>query len=218
MIAGSGQPMKRLPAMLLSLTLCVGRAQMAPPPNTLTTAEKNDGFELLFDGTSMSRFDVREGQKIWAVVDGAIKSNSAEGAGNLLSQDDFANFVLKAEFRAGPGIHAHILLRQARGRSGGYELQIKDKDPRQTANGYLTASLVNVGRAPADATIRPGQWNSVEITMDGTHMMVIYNGRKVVDGHDSKRSAGAIALSLATPADAPGENIEFRNLKVKRLP
>ena len=64
----------------------------------------------------------------------------------------------------------------------------------------------------------PGQWNTVEITMDGTHMTVIYNGRKVVDGHDSRRSSGCIALDLAQPAEAPDANIEFRNLKIKRLP
>jgi hypothetical protein len=204
--------LKRLSILLLSVGLCAG-AQ-----NTLTSTEAAEGYQLLFDGKSMSKFDVPEGQKIWSVVDGAIKSNSSAGAGNLLSKEDFANLILKAEFRADPDIHAHILLRKGRGRSGGYELQIKDKDPKQTAHGYLTASIPNVARAPADAKILPGQWNSLEITMDGTHMVVVYNGRKVVDASDSKLSSGAIALSLATPEDAPGENIEFRNLKVKRLP
>jgi hypothetical protein len=199
--------------LLLSMSLGAALAQ-----NTLTPQEAAEGFQLLFDGKSMSKFDVHEGQKIWSVVDGAIKSDSSAGAGNLLSKEDFANFVLKAEFRADPGIHAHILLRKGRGRSGGYELQIKDKDPKQTAHGYLTASIPNVARAPADSKILPGQWNSLEITMDGTHMVVVYNGRKAVDANDSKLSSGAIALSLATPEDAPGENIEFRNLKVKRLP
>ena len=201
----------------LSLLLSLGLSA-APAPNTLTSAETNDGFQLLFDGKSMSKFEAPEGQKVWSVVNGSIKSNSNAGAGNLLTKEDFANFILKAEFRADPDIHAHILLRKGRGRSGGYELQIKDKDPKQTAHGYLTASIPQVARAPADAKNLPGQWNSLEITMDGTHMMVVYNGRKVVDAEDSKLSSGAIALSLATPEDAPGENIEFRNLKVKRLP
>ena len=170
----------------------------------------------------MDKFDVHEGQKVWSVVDGAIKSNSAAGAGNLLSKEDFTNFILKAEFRADPEIHAHILLRKGRGpgkaKSGGYELQIKDKDPNQTAHGFLTASIPQVATAPVGTKILPG-WNSLEITMDGTHMVVVYNGKKVVDGNDSKRrGAGAIALSLATPEDAPGENIAFRGLKVKRLP
>jgi hypothetical protein len=205
--------MKRLSMLFLSVGMCGGWAQ-----NTLTPTEAHAGFQLLFDGKSMSKFDVRDGQKVWSVVDGAIKSNSNAGAGNLLSKEDFANFILKAEFRADPDIHAHILLRKGRGKSGGYELQIKDKDPKQTAHGFLTASIPQVAAAPADAKILPGQWNSLKITMDGAHMVVIYNGRKVVDASDSKSTSGAIALSLATPEDAPGENIEFRNLKVKRLP
>jgi hypothetical protein len=207
--------MKLLP-MLLIAGLCAAGTE-----NTLTPKEQSDGFELLFDGRSMDKFDVHEGQKVWSVVDGAIKSNSAAGAGNVLSKEDFANFILKAEFRADPDIHAHILLRKGRGpgkgKSGGYELQIKDKDPNQTAHGFLTASIPQVAAAPVGTKILPG-WNSLVITMDGTHMVVVYNGKKVVDANDSKLSSGAIALSLATPEDAPGENIAFRSLKVKRLP
>ena len=152
---------------------------------------------------------IRLDQKVWTVVDGAIKSNARQGAARILTKEEFANFVLKAEFRADPEIHAHILLRQPRpgagGRGGaGYELQIRDKDPSPRPDGsFLTASLVNVGRAPADAKILPGRWNSVEVTMDGAHMMVTYNGRKVVDGQDSRRSTGCIALDLATPNEAP---------------
>ncbi len=208
--------MKRLPPMLLLLGLSAAWAQ-----NTLTSEERAEGFKLLFDGRSMDKFEVPEGQQLWSVVAGAIKSNSAAGTGNLLTKEDFANFILKAEFRASPDIHAHILLRKGRGggkgKSAGYELQIKDKDPNQTAHGFLTASIPQVAAAPPGTKILPG-WNSLEITMDATHMVVIYNGKKVVDAHDSKLSAGAIALSLATPEDAPGAKIEFRSLKIKRLP
>jgi hypothetical protein len=47
---------------------------------------------------------------------------------------------------------------------------------------------------------------------------VIYNGEKTVDVNDSRYTSGLISLDLATPDDAPGENIAFRNLKIKRLP
>src|ERR1700720_2212004 len=122
--------------LLLTVGLCAAWAQ-----NTLTPKEAEEGFQLLFDGKSMSKFDVHEGQKVWSVVNGSIKSNSNAGAGNLLTKEDFANFILKAEFRADADIHAHILLRKGRGKSGGYELKIKDEDPKQTAHAYLTASI-----------------------------------------------------------------------------
>ena len=216
--------MRLLFAVLLTGAVSIHWAQKGIPPNRLDPEEQKEGFVLLFDGKSMDKWDVRDDQKVWSVVDGAIKSNAKQGAGRVLTKEEFANFVLKAEFRAHPDIHCHILLRQPRpgagGRGGaGYELQIRDKDPAPRADGsFLTASLVNVGRAPADAKILPGQWNRVEITMDGTHMMVTYNGKKVVDGHDSRRASGCIALDLAQPNEAPDADIEFRNLKIKRLP
>jgi hypothetical protein len=215
--------MKLLFVMLLSGAVSLQWAQRESLPNALSPGEQKEGFILLFDGKSLDKWDTGVDQKVWAIVDGAIKSNARQGAGRILTKEEFANFVLKAEFRADPDIHSHILLRQpwpGAGRGGaGYELQIRDKDPSPRPDGsFLTASLVNVGRAPVDAKILPGRWNSVEITMDGAHMMVTYNGRKVVDGQDSRRASGCIALDLATPNEAPDANIEFRNLKIKRLP
>jgi hypothetical protein len=223
------------------IALCVGWAQNELVPNTLTAEEQKEGFQLLFDGKSMEKWEAPLAQDVWALADGAIRSNSrAATAGRtmLLTKEDFDNFVLKAEFRAPADIHAHIFLRQPRrrprpaGEGGagaatktgpaeppGYELQIRDKDPAPLKDGsFLTGSIVNVERAPADAKVIPGQWNALEVTMNRDHMTVIYNGRKVVDARDSRRSSGAISLHLAAPEEALGSEIEFRNLKIKRLP
>ncbi len=105
-----------------------------------------------------------------------------------------------------------------KGGGQGYEVQIRDKDPgHYTGGSYLTASLVNVQKAPADAKIRNGEWNTFDITADGDHFVIVYNGQKVVDAHDSKLANGAIGLQWAHPEDAPGTKIEFRNIRVKRL-
>jgi len=232
--------MTRVLAVVM-MALCVGWAQNESIPNTLTKEEQNEGFQLLFDGKSMEKWEVSSARAVWAIADGAIKSNSraaSAGATMLLTKEDFDNFVLKAEFRAPADIHAHIFLRQPRrrprpvGEGGasagakreaaeppGYELQIRDKDTVPLKDGsFLTGSIVNVARAPADAKVIPGQWNALEVTMDRDHMVVIYNGRKVVDAHDSRRSSGAVSLHLAEPDKAPGSEIEFRNLRIKRLP
>jgi hypothetical protein len=232
--------MKRVLATVM-LALCVGWAQNKSIPNTLTTEEQTEGFQLLFDGKSMEKWEVPSAQEVWAIADGAIRSNSraaSAGATMLRTKEDFDNFVLKAEFRAPADIHAHIFLRQPRrrprpaGEGGageatktgqaeppGYELQIRDKDPVPLKDGsFLTGSIVNVQRAPADAKVIPDQWNALEVTMNRDHMVVIYNGRKVVDAHDSRRSSGAISLHLAEPDKAPGSEIEFRNLRIKHLP
>ena len=46
---------------------------------------------------------------------------------------------------------------------------------------------------------------------------LLYNGKKVVDVRDSRRSTGGIGLQSAHPEDPAGAFVEFRNLKIKRL-
>jgi prolyl-tRNA editing enzyme YbaK/EbsC (Cys-tRNA(Pro) deacylase) len=82
-------------------------------------------------------------------------------------------------------------------------------------DGHKSASQPNT--LTSQETIIPGQWNTLEATANGDHFVIIYNGRQVVDTHDSKRAAGAIGLQLAHPEDAREATIEFRNLKVRRL-
>ena len=42
------------------------------------------------------------------------------------------------------------------------------------------------------------QWNSYDITADGDHFVVVLNGKKVLDGTDSKHSAGVVGLQYNT--------------------
>ena len=193
--------------------------QSASAPNTLTPAEQKDGYELLFDGQTLSKFNVPAGQeKVWRVVNGVIRNEQAAPGQTLLTKEDFADFVVKAEFRAHPAVNSALMLRQGRPQPAGYELQIRDKVlTDRTGGSYLTGSIVNVQNAPEGTKIVPGQWNSFEATLQGDHIVVMYNGKKVVDVHDKRRSTGAIGLQSAHPEDPAGAFIEFRNLKIKRL-
>ena len=230
--------MRRLFMVLLMLGLCAawgqGEKKGSAAPNTMTANEQKDGWILLFDGKSLDAWNVTpELAKVWRVVDGGIKCDSSAAGGTLLSKKDFADFILRAEFRADPNINSGIMIRNPRlrtvaagekkkkggGDSQGYEVQIRDKNPgRYSGGSYLTGSLVNVAKAPETAKIKPGEWNTFEITAQGDHFVIIYNGVKVVDAYDSRLTNGAIGLQLAHPEDARGADIEFRNLKVKRLP
>jgi hypothetical protein len=193
--------------------------QNATAPNTLTAPEQKDGFELLFDGRSLAKFVVPPDQeKVWRVVNGVIRNEQAMPGATLLTKDDFSDFVLKAEFRAHPAVNSALMLRQGRPQPAGYELQIRDKLlTDRTGGSFLTGSIVNVQNAPEGTKIIPGQWNSFEVTLRGDHILVLYNGAKVVDVRDARRATGAIGLQSAHPEDPAGAFVEFRNLKIKRL-
>ena len=194
-------------------------AQQGGAPNTLSAAEQKDGFELLFDGKTLDKFIVPVDQvKVWRVVNGVIRNEQAAPGATILTKEDFGNFVVRAEFRAHPAVNSALMLRQGRPQPAGYELQIRDKLlTDRTGGSYLTGSIVNVQNAPEGTKIIPEQWSTFEATLTGDHIVVLYNGKKVVDVHDSRRTTGAIGLQSAHPEDPAGAFIEFRNLRIKRL-
>jgi hypothetical protein len=212
-------PMRSILLIALVMAALPAAAQQGIAPNTLTPAEQKEGFELLFDGKSLDTFLVPADQtKVWRVVNGVIRNEQAAPGATILTKEDFANFVVRAEFRAHPGVNSALMLRQGRPQPAGYELQIRDKLlTDRTGGSYLTGSIVNVQNAPEGTKIVPGQWNTFEATLNGDHIVVLYNGAKVVDVRDTRRATGAIGLQSAHPEDPAGAFIEFRNLKIKRL-
>jgi Domain of Unknown Function (DUF1080) len=205
--------------VFMACAVAVIGAQTPESTNTLSPQEQKEGFERLFDGKSLDTFVVPpDQQKVWRVVNGVIRNEQAMPGATLLTKEDFGNFVLRAEFRAHPGVNSAIMLRQGRPQPAGYELQIRDKLlTDRTGGSYLTGSIVNVQNAPEGTKILPGRWNTFEVALNGDHIVVLYNGKKVIDVRDSRRSTGAIGLQSAHPEDPAGAFVEFRNLKVKRL-
>ena len=190
--------------------------------NTLTAQEQRDGWILLFDGKTLDKWNVTPAlAKVWKVSDGAIKADLSDAGGTMLTKDTFDNFVLKVEVRAHPDINSGIILRSpAPGdKPAGYELQIRDRNPGNYSSGdFLTGSVVGVSKAPHDVKILPNQWNTIETTVNGDHFVVLFNGKKVADGHDARRKSGHIGLQLAHPEDVRHASLEFRNIKIRRLP
>ena len=143
------QLMRTIIAGFLSVSLfavvpAVG--QQGGAANTLSIAEQKDGFELLFDGKTLDKFIVpADQQKVWRVVDSVIRNEQAAPGATILTKEDYANFVVRAEFRAHPGVNSALMLRQGRPRPAGYELQIRDKVLTDRTGGeFLTGSIVNV--------------------------------------------------------------------------
>jgi hypothetical protein len=227
--------------VVIAVTLYLGTSVLAQPRsratdqrNSLTSQEQQEGWMLLFDGKTLDNWNVTPALgKVWKAVDGTIKADLSDAGGTLLTKDTFDNFMLKVEFRAHPDINSGIMLRNPAPQppptpgekrapppgGPGYELQIRDRNPGNYSSGdFLTGSVVGVGKAPHDAKIIPNRWNTMDVTADRDHFVVIFNGRKVVDAHDSRRASGHIGLQLAHPEDVRHANIEFQNLKVRRLP
>ncbi|MBI3667678.1 MAG: DUF1080 domain-containing protein [Acidobacteria bacterium] len=177
-------------------------------PNTLTPKEVAEGWLLLWDGETLFGWEPH-GEAQWKISGGVLVADSEEG-GWLGTTTPFADFELQAEFRTAADGNSGLFIRSARDgapHETGYEVQIFDDQPA----GYNTGSLVNCARA-SEAKIIPSQWNSMEVTAQGDHFVVEYNGKQVLDARDGKHAVGVIGLQYNR-----GKKVKFRNIKLRPL-
>ena len=212
--------MKRFSLVSMIFAACAAWAA-SDAINTLTPQEASQGWKLLWDGKSMDGLKAY-GKAQWTITDGALVSGGPGGW--LGTANDYSNFVLKADFRTNaPNINSGIYLRRGRedGDSHfiGYEMQIRNPGPTDKSydgktdnhNGYFTGSFSGHLKSHNEPVIEMGKWNTVELTAQGDHFVVLINGMKVLDDHQKDFASGAIGLQHT------GQKIEFRNFKIKAL-
>jgi hypothetical protein len=220
----------RLSRVIAVLTLVVAASatfSFAAP----TEDESKEGFVSLFDGESLKGWiGDTNGYK---VEDGAIVCDK-DGGGNIFTEGEYANFVLRFEFKLEPAANNGLGIRAPKDAGdvaySGMELQIlddghevyKDIKPYQ-AHG----SVYGIVPAKRGALKPTGEWNEQEVTCDGRKVKVVLNGQTIVDadldeatkngamdGNEHpgvKRETGHIAFL------GHGTRVEFRNLRVKEL-
>jgi len=120
--------------------------------------------------------------------------------------ESYQNFVLTVDFRTGEDTNSGVFIRAPEG-AGGYEVQIWKSQPA----GYNTGSIVATAKTDNEVKFIPDQWNHYEITANGDHLVVILNGIKTLDVHDSQFSSGRIRLQYQKFP------IEFKNIKLRTI-
>jgi hypothetical protein len=145
------------------------------------------------------------GASHWEVVDGLLVP-CGEPAGYLTSKENYKNFVLDLDFKTGEDTNSGVFIHSPEG-AGGYEVQIWKAQPQ----GYNTGSIVGTAKAEREFTFIPDQWNHYEITADGDHFVIVLNGTKTLDIHDSKFPDGRIRMQYQKFP------IEFKNIKLKLI-
>lgn len=174
-----------------------------------------EGWTVLFDGKDTGAFN-RVGDANWKLADGIVSADS--GSGFLVTKESYADFEIRVEFYAEPDTNSGIFLRCADPAAPTsnvcYEVNIWDMRPKQE---YATGAIVDV------AKVNPvpkagGHWNTYDITAKGDHLVVMMNGVKTADAHDSKHASGPIGLQRFPGVDAKGHSvIRFRKVEIRRL-
>lgn len=208
----------KLLAMLTILTSVTGA--IAQKMNVLTTKEKQDGWKLLFDGSTFNGWtginlnSFPEKTNGWIVKDGTItiqrsSGDMDKGSKDLVTVEQFSAFDLRFEFRISEGANSGVKYmvdpKIANGNSGvGLEYQVLDDEHHPDAklgrDGDRTlASLYDLipAHKPAAAIHPIGEWNTGRIVVYPDNKVEHYlNGVKVLEYvRGSKEFKDAVALS-----------------------
>lgn len=190
------------------------------------------GFIPLFDGT-LSGWKLMGGKGSGYVVENGILVCPADGGGNLFTEKEYANFVLRFEFRLSPGGNNGIGIRaplEGRASYQGMEIQILDDEhPRYQGKikpAQYHGSIYDVVPAEHGFKKPTGEWNVEEITADGRHIKVVLNGHTIVDANLDdvkdpevlKKHPGLQRTTGHVGFLGHGTRVEFRNVRIKELP
>lgn len=170
--------------------------------NTLTAQEKQQGWELLFDGTSTDKWrgahKEQFPEKGWKVEDGALMviesgGEESQNGGDIVTKEEFSDFHLKLDFKLTEGANSGIKYfvtegYDSQGSAIGLEYQILDDekhpDAKQGNNGEGTRTVASLYDliAAKDKKVNPiGEWNEAEIIVKGNHVEHRLNGEKVLE-------------------------------------
>lgn len=237
---------KILPVLVMLLLVgCASMQSSEPKPNTLTAAEKADGWRLLFDGQSFDGWHnfkqpgVRPG---WQVKDGCLVCVDPHNAGDIVTTDKFDWFELQLDYNisvaGNSGIMFHVTDDGPHIWSTGPEFQLEDNvkaaDPQRC--GWLYAlyqpPVDPATGKPLDATKPVGQWNHVRLLVTPQKCVHEINGVKYFEyvlGSDdfnarvAKSKFGKMPFFAKATSGYIGlqgdhGSVSFRNIKIRPIP
>jgi hypothetical protein len=182
------QPFSPTAVLILSLAL-QSAAATQPAPNTLSSAEKAAGWQLLFDGKALDAWRGYRRETLpdagWEITDGTVHTVAKVKGADLITRKTFNDFELSWEWRVKPGGNNGVkyLVTEERPQSPGLEYQMIDDSgyPGTLGPNHRTADLYDVLPAAADKPLRPaGEWNASRIVVRGKHVEHWLNGKNVL--------------------------------------
>lgn len=223
----------------------IATACMAIAATTAVGAQES-GFTSLFNGKDLTGwvYGTRRGTpnktgKGYQVENGVLFTTKEDG-GNLFTEKEYADFILRFDFKLtenannGIGIRAPL---EGDAAYVGMEIQVLDDSGSQYTSlepGQYHGSIYKVVPAKRGFQKPVGEWNSEEIRAQGRHITIILNGTTIVDANlDDVKDEKVLAehRDLTKPEGSRGiantrghigllghgAHVEFRNIRIREL-
>lgn len=207
-------------ALLFALGMFWGVRSYAGPPST-------GKWTPLFNGKNLDGWKAYGAEK-WVAENGTILGDSTSGKyGYLVTDKTYKNFDVRLKFNCSlegnSGLFFHSKITGENPKWGpdivGLQAEI---DPARHSGGIYESGgrgWVALPTAEGEKAIKPvGQWNSMEVRVEGNHIVTHLNGVQIVDYTYSpaKYTDGHIALQIHTGQH--GFRIRFKDIEIRTLP
>jgi hypothetical protein len=174
----------------------------------------------LFDGTSLSGWK-NYGAEKWDVDRGEILGQALTQAyGYLATEKTYRDFEMKVKFKAegtgNSGIFFHSIIEGVDIK--GVQVEVDPNPDMHTGGLYESEGrgwLVKPDGV-GEKAMKVGEWNDVQFSVSGSHIVTFVNGEKIVDFTDPspKYSHGVIALQLHSGGQG---KIRFKDLYIREI-
>lgn len=197
--------------ILMMLSFFILSCTQSTGPNELTKKEIEEGWELLFDGTSLDKWKgycIDEYPAAWVVnedgtfqIKGSGKGEAgADDGGDLISRKKYGNFELSLEWKISEGGNSGIfyLAREVCGTDSvpgdpiwksAPEMQILDNEKHPDAilgentGSRMAGSLYDLIAAKPQNAKPVGEWNHAKVMVYKGTVVHWMNGKNVVEYH-----------------------------------
>lgn len=197
-------------------------------------AQVEAGFEPLFNGRDLTGWQLVRGRGPGYIVEKGVLVCPEDGGGNLFTEKEYANFVLRLDWRLWDGGNNGVGIRAPLEGDAAYvgmEIQVLDEASEKYKKGaglkptQMTGSVYDVFAAKSGHVKRDGVWNEYQIEARGRRIKVTLNGVVVTDVDlDSvkdpevlKKHPGLARAKGHIGFLGHGTRVEFRNIRIMEL-
>ena len=188
---------------------------------SIALGSDNSRWVSLFNGKDLTGWK-NYGAEKWIVDNGEILGEAVSQAyGYLATDKTYQNFEMKVKFKAegtgNSGIFFHSSIEGVDIK--GVQVEV-DPHPGMHTGGLYEAGgrgwLIKPDEA-GEKAMKVGEWNDVQYSVIGSHVVTLVNGQKIVDYSDPtpKYTNGVIALQLHSGGQG---KIRFKDLFVREIP
>jgi hypothetical protein len=162
--------------------------------NTLTDAEKSEGWKLLFNGKNLDGWHIYKGKTSsgWVAEEGILhclgsEKDKSDKRADLTSNDTFDNFELELDWKLSPKGNSGIIYLASEEFDAAYlsgpEYQlIDDENFPEKLEGWQKTGANYAMSAPLVAASKPiGEWNHAKIIVNKGHVEHWLNGQKTAE-------------------------------------